>query len=231
MPRGRRLEQAGGMHHVTARTPKGLLLFKVPADRLLYLTLLADVAVELDWSIRTYCLMGTHIHLVVVTPSTDLGAGIKVIHETFVRMMHDRHGTYGPLLQNYKNKLVTTIDHELACLRYVARNPVKDGFCASPADWEWSAHRALAGLSAPPDFLDVAAVRRTIDPASYVRVAETSDLRLLDQLAAAKPDTWLAAAADDHLIRVPTIAAHLGVSLATTYRRLGEAREKKGNLP
>lgn len=231
MPRPSRIEIGGGMHHVTARAPKGLLLFRVRADRTLYLDLLAREVRRRGWSVRTYCLMGNHIHLLVVTPNTDLGEGIKAIHELFVMAMHRRHGSYGPLLKVFKNRIVDTTEHELACLRYIARNPVKDGFCAGPADWEWSAHPALAGLRPAPSFLDVQAVFETISPESYVEYVEMSDANLIDELAGAAPSTWMADAVDIHRVPVVTLASQLELPVSTTYRKLAAAREKKGRLP
>ncbi len=76
MPRGTRLEMAGAMHHVTARAPKGLALFREVRDRSLYIDLLASEVAQRDWSLRTFCLMGNHVHLLVVTPRPDLGLGI-----------------------------------------------------------------------------------------------------------------------------------------------------------
>jgi putative transposase len=45
--------------------------------------------------------------------------------------------------------------HLMAAHRYVARNPVRAGLCAAPADWHWSSYRALVGTELPPIFLDV----------------------------------------------------------------------------
>jgi hypothetical protein len=39
--------------------------------------------------------------------------------------------------------------------RYVVRNPVEAGLCATPADWRWSSYHATVGATRPPAFLDL----------------------------------------------------------------------------
>ena len=41
----------------------------------------------------------------------------------------------------------------LNCARYVALNPVKDGFTELPEDWAWSSFSATVGLAPAPTFL------------------------------------------------------------------------------
>jgi REP element-mobilizing transposase RayT len=213
---------------VTARAPKGLALFRAAADRRRYLALLAAEVSEREWSLRTYCLMGNHIHLLVQTPKPDLGKGMKVIHETYVRLMHRHYQGHGHLFgDRFHNTPVLNSDHEVACLRYIARNPVAAGLCPSPDGWEWSAHRALAGLMTPPAFLDVAAVRATLGIAGYRTLVATPDHLLLDELSAQHPDTWIARAVDDHCLPISSVAKFLNIHLSSAYRHLRTAREKR----
>ncbi len=232
MPRAPRLELAGGMHHVTARTPKGLRLFRDAGDYAYYLDLLGPEIREREWSLRTFCLMPTHVHLLLVTPAADLGLGVKAVHERFVRTVHGVRGSHGHLFgSRFKNRIVMTDQHEFACLRYIARNPVTAGLCASPASWRWSAHRALAELATPPPFLDVPAVRRRMDAEVYRQFADASDRSVLEHLQVEQPRTWVAIAVDEQQIPISAVMAHLNVSRATAYRRLREARETKGTGP
>src|SRR5438034_8693704 len=156
MPRRPRVELAGGVHHVTAKTPSGRILFYDDRDRQQYLRLVAREVRERRWSLLTFCLMTNHVHLLVRTPDPDLGAGIKRIHEDFARAINGRHEFQGHVFANrFYNGLVPTDRHLMGCLRYIARNPVRHGACQQPRDWRWSAHPALAGVLDPPLFLDV----------------------------------------------------------------------------
>jgi REP element-mobilizing transposase RayT len=217
---------------VTARAPKGLALFRAATDRRLYLDLLAEQIGKRLWSLRTYCLMTTHVHLLVLTPETNLGLGMKALHERFVRFMHRDYAGHGHLFgDRFGNRLVLDDGHEFACLRYIARNPVAAGLCAAADEWEWSGHRALAGLTEPPPWLDLPAVRATIGATDYQALVATTDARLMNELAAHLPDTWIAHAVDDHHIPITHIAAALDIHVATAYRRLSAAREKRDSPP
>src|SRR5215213_4572053 len=119
----RRVELAGGIHHVTAKSPSGRLLFREASDRRRYLVLLAEQLRERAWELLTYCLMTNHLHLLVLTPQPDLGDGIKAIHERFAREMNRTYDGWGHLFgRRFHNEVVQTDAHLHGCLRYIARN-------------------------------------------------------------------------------------------------------------
>jgi hypothetical protein len=93
--------------------------------------------------------------------------------------------------------------------------------CESPADWPWSAHRALLGV-ADAHCVDVAAALDFLGPnigaarIAYQQLVASSDLDLV------RDD--LAVAVDDFGVRAIDLAQHLGVHQSTAYRRLDAAR-------
>lgn len=225
MPRRPRLEVENGLHHVTGRAPKGLVLFRDAADHRLYLDLLAAEVTERRWSLRTYCLMPNHVHLLVKTPEMDLGDGIKAVHERLARRVHQKYDGHGHVFgDRFFNGLVRTEEHEVACFRYIARNPVKARLCSTAEEWPWSAHRYLTGDSAAPAFLDVDAALSVVSPAGYRDLVSMEDVSLLDALANLHPETWMARAVDDHELSVAFLAQRTGWSQSTVYRRLAQAR-------
>ena len=58
----------------------------------------------------------------------------------------------------------------------------------------------------------------------------TDDHALLERLARTDRKDWMVRAVDDHAITVPFIAAYLGISRRTTYRRLQDQRHR-GDSP
>jgi REP element-mobilizing transposase RayT len=238
VPRTSRLELAGALHHVIAKSPSGRFLFNDDEERHRYLRMLAREIRERRWQLLTFCLLSNHLHLVIATPDTDLGAGFKRLHEDYARYVNERRAEGGHLFgDRFYNRLVMTERHLFACFRYVAHNPVAAGICNRPRDWPWSAHRALAGLADPPPFLDVAAAYAYFDAEpdeariQYSRLVARSNVALLEDLRTGGATDWLIAAHKEFSIPVDEIAAYLGVSRATAYRRLVTARETVGTVP
>jgi REP element-mobilizing transposase RayT len=223
---------------VTAKSPSGRLLFIDDRARQVYLQLVAREVREREWSVLTYCLMTNHMHVLVRTPSPDLGLGFKRINEDFARYVNGSHDLGGHLFgERFYSGLVQNDRHAVGCLRYIARNPVAAGICASADAWAWSAHPSLAGIAAPPTFLDVPAAYELLSSnhrdarTAYRQLVACSDRSLLANLVCADPDRWLLDAVDNHAISVGEIAAFLNRTTSSVYRRIAAARATVGTVP
>lgn len=226
------------MHHVTAKSPSGRILFYDDRDRQDYLRLVAREVQERRWSLFTFCLMTNHVHLLVRTPAPDLGAGFKRIHEDFARSINGRHELSGHLFGNrFHNRPVLTDRHLIGCLRYIARNPVRHLACLQPGDWRWSAHPALSGVAEAPSFLDVSSAYSYLGAdhaegrSNYLRLVAQSDDELLRELARTPSDRWMLTAVEEFLFSVPQVADFLKISIRTAQRRLAAAHDVKGTVP
>ena len=238
MPRTSRLELAGAIHHITAKSPSRRLLFHDDDDRQRYLQLLAREVREREWRLLTYCQLSNHLHLLLETAERDLGAGLKRIHEDYGRSVNHRRDESGHVFgARFYNRIVRNERHLLACLRYIARNPVEAGICRNACDWPWSGHRALAGLTDSPAFLNVDAAYEHLGRdahearANYRRLVARSDEALLADLQRAYPDHWPSIARHDFGVATRDIASHLGVSLSTAYARLAKLDRNEGTVP
>ena len=160
MPRPPRVEVEDGIFHVTTRSVFEHRLFVGTPDRYDFLFLLMRVVRRHEWLVLAYCLMGTHYHLVVQTPTPTLSRGVQLLNGWYAQRFNRRHGRRGHLFDGrFASQRLETESHLLATLRYVDQNPVRAGRCREPAGWRWSGFRALAGLTAAPEFL---AVRHTL---------------------------------------------------------------------
>jgi REP element-mobilizing transposase RayT len=237
MPRKTRVELAGGLHHVTTKSPSGRLLFVDDRHRRLYLELIAREVREREWSVLTYCLLTNHLHVLVRTPMPDLGLGFKRINEDFARHVNRTRDESGHVFgERFYNSLVSNDRHAVGCLRYIARNPVAAGMCGSADDWPWSAHPALAGLAPPPQFLDVSASYAFLSSdadacAEYRRLVAQSDQALIGTLFRPTSDDWMVDAVDSYSIPVEEIAVFLDLTKRSVYRRLRTARVTGGTVP
>jgi putative transposase len=155
MARPPRHEIVDGTFHLATRAVDSASAFRCPDDRHVFLSVLAQVVGTYHWLLHSFCLMGTHYHLIVRTPRPTLSAGMQALNGTYGRRFNERHGRRGHLFgARFSSVRVETEAHLLAAHRYVAMNPVNAGLCERPEDWSWSSFRALAGLAPPPWYLD-----------------------------------------------------------------------------
>jgi putative transposase len=124
-------------------------LFVVHEDAQRFLSIVRDTT-SLAWEIHAYCLMPTHVHLLIRDPGSEVSAVMRNINGRYSRWFNHRRGRRGPLFNGRFHRTAVGSDaHLLATVRYIAMNPVESGLCDRPADWRWSSHRALAGLTPP----------------------------------------------------------------------------------
>jgi putative transposase len=144
MPRSPRLEQEGGIHHVTMRGNRKQTIFADDRDRSFFLNEFEITAKQYQWTWLAYCLMSNHCHLVIETPTATLGLGMRRLNSRYAQAFNDRHRLPGHLFQErYGSVLVDSDVYLCQLLRYVALNPVTAGLVSDPQDWRWSSHRLM----------------------------------------------------------------------------------------
>ena len=111
------------------------------------------------WSCGSFCLMGTHFHLILNTLEATLSRGMQHLCGAYAQWFNWKYGRRGHLFgRRFGSVEILDDTHLLNAHRYVALNPVRAGICDRPESWRWGSYRALLGLEAPPDFLDVSGV-------------------------------------------------------------------------
>ena len=144
------------MYHVFARRNDRRELFVDDEDRRFYLRELDRVTTHRRWHTMAYCLMNTHMHLLVETVEPNLGAGMQRLHGAYAQRFNRRHGHTGHVFERRFNAEPIESDAQLQMVAaYVALNPVDAGLCAQPEQWPWSSHAAALGTALPPAWLDV----------------------------------------------------------------------------
>ena len=144
------------MHHVFTRGNNKHTIFLEDSDWRYFLRVLSSVVEDLAWICHSYCLMPNHYHLLIETPEGGLSKGMHVINGYYSSMFNRKYGNVGHVMQGrFHSPLVTKESHLLELLRYMALNPVKDGFARHPSSWNWSSYRPLAGMTPCPSLLTV----------------------------------------------------------------------------
>jgi len=145
------------IHHVTAHGIDARPLFADDADRWRFIGLLSDVTREVAWRCLSFCLMETHYHLLVQEGETPLSRAMRLLNGRYVTQYNHRHGRRGHLFEaRYRDRLVSTEEHLLAAVRYIARNPLEVSACVRPEDWRWGSYGQLVGAARGWSFVSTA---------------------------------------------------------------------------
>ena len=159
MPRYARFHVTGGLFHVISRFHDRRFYLDIDGARDRYLELLGKAAATHDSRIIAYCLMSSHIHLVLQLGNDPLGRLTKQIHAPFGNWINKQRKGLGTIFADRpKSVLVHSETYGMALLRYVHNNPVRAGVAERASDSSWSSHRAYLGLEACPPWLATEAV-------------------------------------------------------------------------
>lgn len=139
MARMRRSDLPDGEFHLTAAGAGGADIFVQDLDRLEFLHALGIVIDRFGWRLVAYCLMGTHYHLMVETPSACLSPGMRWLNGVYATGFNKRYGRRGHLFgARYDARAILDEMHHSAAVRYVLENPVRANLCPRAEDWAWS---------------------------------------------------------------------------------------------
>ena len=124
--------------------------------------------------ILAYCLMPTHIHL-ILKQLKDKGISVFMsqISNSYARYFNIKHERKGSLWESqFKNILITNDEQLLHLTRYIHLNPSTAFLVNNPEDWEFSSYkeflREVEGKNRICSFEDTI----DINPASYKKFVE-----------------------------------------------------------
>lgn len=150
MPRTRRIQVPGEIHHVIARGLVDLKLFPNSSDYRAFIERLSLVIEESECLCYAWCLMPTHYHLVLRPTETSLDSVMRRINGSYAREYNKRHNRRGYLFADrYKSRIVQDGTYFRELVRYVHLNPLRAGLVTSLtglSGYLWSGHRGLLGF-------------------------------------------------------------------------------------
>src|SRR3990167_4570853 len=149
MPRQPRLDAPGTLHHVMGRGLERRKLFQDDTDRDDFVSRLAALCRDGQWSVYAWALMPNHFHLLVRTGQDPLSQSMKKLLTGYVVNFNRRHKRYGHLFQNrYKSIICEEDPYLLELTRYVHLNPVRGGILNRLSElrrYPWTGHSAIMG--------------------------------------------------------------------------------------
>jgi putative transposase len=178
MARFARVVATDSPHHVTQRGNARQFVFESDADRLVYLDLLRTHCGLHRLSLVGYCLMSSHVHLIVIPTRADsLRLALKHTHGRYAAYFNARHASSGHVWQGRYYSCPLDQPHLWAALRYTELNPVRAGMVAQPADYYWSSAAAHCGPDRSDTSLEMRPWREVWNPVlwrEYLRAAEAA---------------------------------------------------------
>lgn len=155
MNRPLRIELDSSLYHVTARGDRRDQIYRTDSDRMTWLSLLGDTCARFNFSVRAYCLMSNHYHVLLETANGALGRGMRHLNGNYARYFNRAHGHVGHLFQGrYKAILCQSELYLIELSRYIELNPVRARMVALPNEWLWSSYLAKIGIVDPPAWLN-----------------------------------------------------------------------------
>jgi putative transposase len=186
MSRLARVVIPGHPHHVTQRGNGRARTFFEDGDYTLYRDLLAANCKAAGVEVWAWCLMPSHVHLILVPSDPDgLRQALSRVHRSYAGTIQGRRKRTGHFWQGRFGAVVMDEQYLAAALRYVSLNPVRARLVKRAQDWRWSSARAHLrgkddGLTALapirdrfPDFADLLATAPEADLFDALRSAES----------------------------------------------------------
>jgi len=166
------LVEPDSTNHCTWRAHDHERVFEAEGAREKFLELLAKYKEGHGIRIHSYCLMGTHPHVVctVANGQEEFSRFWKVVNHAFAWWFNRRHKRRGQVVMERLRspRIQASGSHQLTVMRYGDLNPVRAGIVRSPKDWRWSSYRHYAFGERNP----------LVDPApEYVALGRTSIAR------------------------------------------------------
>ena len=126
-------------HHVGLKGHNSKNVFFTDDDRWEFLEGLQHACEEYDVELLAYALMDNHVHLILFGDIEQFQYVFESLGATFARPLNQKEGGSGAVwTQRYYDVAIETQEQFLRTAAYVFNNPVVEGMCENPQDYEWS---------------------------------------------------------------------------------------------
>lgn len=148
MPRRRRRDKPGRLHHIVSRGQDRQKLFHRDPDYRFFLALLGCAVIRGRIRLHAFSLMPNHIHLLVESMDGELSATMQWIlgrYGGYFNATHEHEGhVFGARFHSFP---VLSAVYLLVLLRYIDRNPIKTAEPEDPLTLFWCSafHHARQG--------------------------------------------------------------------------------------
>lgn len=151
MPRKARIVVPGLAHHITQRGNYQSYIFTREADYRKYCYWYRKYAWKYKVQTLAYCLMGNHVHFIVVPEEQNsLARLFNTVHMRYSQYKNLESKRKGHLWQGRFFSCILSQGHLYRAARYVEMNPVRARMVRYPWDYTWSSTRQHLRLEKTP---------------------------------------------------------------------------------
>ena len=142
MPRKARAKSEQQIYHVMLRGINRQQIFYDEEDYRYFEGLLNRYKKDCGFLLLAYCLMGNHVHLLIMEREEPIDNIFRHIGSAFVYWYNIKYDRVGHLFQDrYKSEPVDNEQYLLTVFRYILNNPVKAQICRKAEDYPYSSAR------------------------------------------------------------------------------------------
>jgi len=139
VPRVARRKSKSGIYHIIMRGINRQILFEENEDCIKFIQTLQRYRNICKYRLYAYCLMGNHLHLLLMEDTEPLGNVMRRICSSYVLWYNKKYDRAGYLFQDrFKSEPVEDDAYFLSVLRYIFQNPVKAGIVTKIEDYTWT---------------------------------------------------------------------------------------------
>lgn len=139
MPRTSRIKSESGIYHIIMRGINRQILFEDEEDCNRFIQTLYRYREISKFKLYAYCLMGNHVHLLLMEGNEPLETVMRRICGSFVFWYNKKYNRIGYLFQDrFKSEAIDDSAYFLTALRYIFRNPLKANITDKIEDYKWS---------------------------------------------------------------------------------------------
>ncbi|MHB8155614.1 MAG: transposase [Candidatus Omnitrophota bacterium] len=176
MPRAKRIIPGNAALHVISRGNNRSTVFHSDNDKLKYYTLVGELKDENKIDVFHYCLMNTHIHIILnLNPESTLSRFMKQLNLTYFHYYRKKYGYFGHFWQDrFKSNIIDTDSYLLQCGKYIELNPVRAGMVSYPEEYLFSSYNCYAN-SKPDGLITLSPVYLGLSDSAQIRQKQYVD--------------------------------------------------------
>ncbi len=130
-------------------------IFTGPEDYQVFVDLLKETSEMWNIRVAAYCLMPNHYHLLVQTPDANISRSMRHLNGVYTQVYNRHHKWDGSLFRGrYKSIIVSADNYLLQLVRYIHRNPLKEGLVKNLDEYDWSSHKGYVSRAKKWEWLN-----------------------------------------------------------------------------